>query len=257
MTTRLVSLGDSFSCGQGVGLSVPPASTWPALLARALPRCEHTPLAVAGSRVRDVRRGQLPAALAARPTVATVLIGLNDVCRSDFDPKSFRTDLTAVTGELRAAGARVLLGRLHDPCRQLPVPARLARTVRDRLSVANAAVDALAGLPGVHAFDLAAVPALRLRAAWSVDRVHPTAVAHVHVATAAARALRSAGVRLRVPEAPPVQVAAPTTGATAWWLARHGLPWVATHLRDVAVPTARAAVLGDQPRGRRVSSSCF
>lgn len=56
-------LGDSFSCGEGVGLDIRPVQTWTALLCQALPGSRLANLSTAGARVRDVRRIQLPEAV--------------------------------------------------------------------------------------------------------------------------------------------------------------------------------------------------
>lgn len=241
MTLRVAALGDSLSCGEGVGLQVPLARTWPALLCGTVPGAQLLSLAVAGSRVRDVRATQLPAAVRARPQLATVLVGLNDVSRGGFCADGFRADLQAVVGELRDAGVTVLLGRLHDPCRHLVLPARLRQRVRERIAAVNRAVDAAADGP-VHVLDLDRVPALRLRRAWAVDRLHPTAAAHGLLAQAAADLLRRNGFRMGRPPAEPLPRRPPGAPQEAWWLARHALPWLATHVPSVLLPAVASAV---------------
>lgn len=247
MTLRVVSLGDSTSCGEGVGLSVPLARTWPARLAAALPGAELLPLAVAGSRVRDVRREQLPAAVDAEPHLATLLIGLNDVGRGGFRADDVDADLRAVVRGLRRCGATVLLGRLHDPCRHVPLPPWFASRVRARVAAVNAAVDRAAaeardGDGGdVHVLDLARLPELRRREAWAVDRVHPHAAAHAVVASAAARVLAASGLPVQELDAAPLPTRSPGLRDEVWWTARHGLPWLAAHTRDVLLPALAPA----------------
>ena len=240
MTLRVAALGDSTSCGEGVGLSVPRSRTWPALLARALPDAELLPLAVAGARVRDVRRDQLGTAVRAEPHLATLLIGLNDVSRSGFDLDAVEADLTAVVEGLRRTGATVLLGRLHDPCRHLPLPRGVRAQVAERLAAVNGAVDRSAG-PDVLVLDLDRIPGLHLRQAWAVDRVHPVAAAHGLIASAAADVLRRSGIEVDEPHGSPLPQRAPDPVTTLWWAARHGAPWVAAHARDVFVPALSAA----------------
>ena len=248
MSLRVVSLGDSTSCGEGVGLSVEPALTWPARLAAALPGGELLPLATAGARVRDVRARQLGLAVEARPHLATLLIGLNDVSRGGFCDDDVRADLLGVVRTLRLSGATVLLGRLHDPCRHLPLPAALCAAVRRRVDVVNAAVDeatAAAARDGaggdVHVLDLARLPALRLRRAWAVDRVHPHGEAHGLIAAEAARVLVHAGLPVDRVQVAGLPSRAPSHAHEAWWTARHGLPWLASHARDVVLPAVRLA----------------
>ncbi|MGY1709669.1 SGNH/GDSL hydrolase family protein [Geodermatophilus sp. SYSU D00758] len=234
MTPRVVALGDSTSCGEGVGLRVPRALTWPVRLAAALPGAELTCAAVPGARLRDVRAGQLAPALAAHPQVATVLAGLNDVSRGGLDPAAVEADLAAVVADLTGAGATVVLGRLHDPTRSLPLPAAVRSAVLRRVAVVNAAVDRCARRPGVLVLDLAAVPGVAVRRAWDVDRLHPTAELHGRIARAAALLLAGAGHRVDVPPAGPLPARAPGPVRELRWAARHGLPWLAGNLRGVA-----------------------
>ncbi|MFP5218255.1 MAG: SGNH/GDSL hydrolase family protein [Actinomycetes bacterium] len=244
MTLRVVSLGDSTSCGEGVGLSVPLDATWPSLLAAALPGATLLPLAVAGSKVNDVRTVQLPAAVAAEPHLATLLVGLNDVARGGFRPEAFEHHLRHVVRALRRTGATVLLGRLHDPCRHLPLPRGLRLQAAERVAAVNTAVDRAAAEPGargvVHVLDLDAVPELRRREAWAVDRLHPNAAAHAAVARAAAALLRGVGLEVGTPIACPLPARAPGRASLAWWTTRHGLPWLAAHVREVLVPALAA-----------------
>lgn len=218
------------------------------MLTAALPDATLLPLARPGARVRDVRAQQLPAAVAAGGHLATVLIGLNDVSRGGFCPTAFGRDLRYVVDALRDVGTTVLLGRLHDPCRQLPLPGRLRNAVQRRIAEVNAAVDDVAerararGDGGdVHVLDLAAVPALRLRSAWAVDRLHPALVTHAVLAASAADLLREAGLPMSAPAVPLRPERSPSAAHEAWWLARHGVREggagrrAAGHRRETAV----------------------
>jgi phosphatidylinositol alpha 1,6-mannosyltransferase len=240
VTTIIAALGDSISCGEGAGLRVPSGATWPARLAAATPGGELVPLAAPGARLVDVRRDQLEPALASGAQVITLLIGLNDLSRGDFDGRRFAADLAGVTAALRDTGAVLLLCRLHDATGVLPLPARVRDLVRARTAAVNQAVDTCSGGP-VHLLDLAALPGLRMRRLWDVDRVHPNAAGHALIAEAAARALRRAGCRvgpIRRSAHPP----SPGPLQEARWVLRHGLPWLAAHLPQVGLPALRAAL---------------
>lgn len=236
MSVRVVPLGDSTSCGEGVGLSVEPSLTWPARLARAVPGGELRPLAAPGARVRDVLERQLARAVEAEPHLATLLIGLNDVGRGVFCAPQVGEDLLTTVRALRRTGATVLLGRLHDPTRHLPLPPRLRREARARVATVNAAVDRAAAAADVHVLDLAAVAGLEQRRAWAVDRLHPAPVAHGLMAAQAARVLAAAGLAVGPVTADPLPTRAPGPAREAWWVARHGVPWLAGHLREVVEP---------------------
>lgn len=243
MTVRLVALGDSLSCGEGVGLRVPLADTWPARLAACVDGAALLPLAAPGARVRDVLAGQADAAAAADPDVVTLLIGLNDLTRAGFAAPSFAADLRAVLDRLAPSGAHVLLGRLHDAAALVPLPARLRRVVQDRTERVNEAVDAeVAAAPGrVHALDLATIAGLRHRRSWDVDRLHPNPAGHALIAASAAALLASLGFPVRRASSP-VLPAAPGPVSEVWWLLRSGLPWLAGHVPQVVLPALSAGV---------------
>jgi lysophospholipase L1-like esterase len=231
----LVALGDSFSCGEGVGVRVPLDRTWPHLLAG---HGGLRPLSVAtpGARIRTVLEQQLP--FVPRCRVATLLIGLNDVCRGSFSAERFHADLADVVDGLTRRGGVVLLARLHDPTRFLWLPGRLRAVVRHRVAAVNAAVDLVAAdADRLAVLDLDRVGALRLRGAWAADGVHPTDYGHVAMAAAAGRALRGAGCPFAV-RTPPAPERATTKVGHARWLVRHGAPYLLRNARVFATPVA-------------------
>ena len=244
---RIVALGDSTSCGQGVGLRVPSASTWPARLAAATPGAELVPLAVPGARLMDVRERQLDVAVGCRADVVTLLIGLNDVARGGFDPQAFAAGLTEVVAVLQDSAALVVLGRLHDPAAVLPLPQRLRETLHMRTAAVNRAVDACSG-EGVLLMDLARLPGLRMRRMWDVDRAHPNVAGHALIAEAAARTLRAAGCRVG-PVRQPCMPPAPGRLREVQWVLRHGVPWLASHLPQVVIPAVAAVVARPRSSG--------
>jgi lysophospholipase L1-like esterase len=69
----------------------------------------------------------LAAATALRPDVASVVVGINDTLRGDFDPERTGAAVSRTVAALRAAGAEVLTMRLPDRVRcSGPPPTRLA-----------------------------------------------------------------------------------------------------------------------------------
>ncbi len=220
---RVVALGDSISCGEGVGVRVPLTATWPALLTAGLPGAELTPLARPGARARDLVLHQLTPAIAARPQLATLLVGLNDVLRSSSC--DVEDDLEQVVSALRSIGAVVLAVRLHDPVTQLRLPAPLCRALRRRVAAVNEALDRVAARHGAQLLDLADVPGLRRREAWAADRLHPGPAGHRAIAAAAGAALGLA------PGAPDPPDHAPGRFDEVAWVVRHGLPYAAVHGR--------------------------
>jgi lysophospholipase L1-like esterase len=235
--TGLLALGDSLTCGEGVGLHLPLEQTWAALLAQSLAGTEISLLASPGARIRDVRERQLPAAPEGR--LATLVIGLNDIARTGFDPTRFRTDLLAVVHQLTATGASVLLGRLHDPVALLPLPRPMARLGRERVAAVNDAGDEAACWARVHLLALDQITALRCPSGWAVDRVHPSSTGHRAIATEGIRVLRAAGwPAVPLDESAPCR--APGLLARSWWVGRHGVPYAATHARELGQPALSA-----------------
>lgn len=236
----MVSLGDSLSCGEGVGIHVEPGHTWGALLTTAIPGAGLLQLATAGARIRDVLTQQLAQALTCRPDLATVLVGLNDIIRAGFRPDRFRADLTTLVRALTATGTTVLLATLHDPgvLRPLPLTPQLRRQLTARVDMVNDAVRELAE-DRVRVLDLTGIRELRLLGAWEVDRVHPAPAGHRLIAAAAVKALAGADLPTLAPMSPqPIPIEA-GRAARARWILAHGIPWLVQHGGRVA-PAALA-----------------
>ena len=164
--TRLVALGDSITLGVGdpVRLEPEPGARgkgsrawrgWAALLAAGLPDPELHIVAGNGACMADLERDQLPAALQLRPDVASVVIGVNDTLRPNFDPGQIAASAAHTIGALRAAGAEVLTMRLPDPGRMLGVPGLLARPLARRAHELNEVMDEVAARFGTIHFDAA------------------------------------------------------------------------------------------------------
>jgi lysophospholipase L1-like esterase len=236
MRPTLLALGDSISCGEGVGIQLHRADTWVVQLGEALDYDVEL-LARPGARVHDVHAEQVPVALTRPAALATVLVGLNDVIRRGFDEAAVHAELREIVARLLVVSPTVLLVRLHDPTGLLPLPGRLRRHFQQRVRAINHGIDLAAG-PGVHVVDLADVAVLQRRGAWAVDRLHPGPVGHHAIASAATGTLRDAGFDVATPALGPSISYGPSRRAEGRWLVRHGAPWLARHLREVAVPLA-------------------
>ncbi|MCF4123211.1 SGNH/GDSL hydrolase family protein [Antribacter sp. KLBMP9083] len=263
----MVALGDSITVGVGdsVGADAVHGPGWSAHLAALLRADAFTNLANNGARSRDVHGTQLPAALALRPTLATVVVGGNDVLRSDFDPREVEHDLRATVGGLRSAGADVVLVRL-PVIGLFELGPQMVRTVmRRRVAAVNAAVDAIAAQPPAGAgtapdvgpapgrllvIDTARANAPSGPKAWHIDRVHPSPAGHrqlaLGVATTLARAdpryARALGADVGRAERLPVAPHPPTLPQRAYWLVTAGLPWCVSRGSDFLPGLVRAVV---------------
>jgi lysophospholipase L1-like esterase len=236
---RLVALGDSFSCGVGVGVTVPGDRTWVGLLGTAL-GARVDLLAAPGLASREVLAEQVPRATRRPAAVATLLVGLNDVVQAAFDPIATRASVHDIIDALCAAHGVVLVARLHDAIARLPVSHRMHRRYAQRIAAVNRALD---DAVGAHAnavpFDLAEIPALRARCAWAVDRVHPSRYGHQAIASAALAALRTHG--WACPDDLGVALPPePTAGLLdeVVWFVGHGGPWLARRLPKVVLGTS-------------------
>jgi lysophospholipase L1-like esterase len=218
-----VALGDSLTSGIGVGLHTPSERTWPMLLGTLLPGVDVRRLAVSGATTADVRYKQLPDALALRPVLASVLVGLNDVLRTRCAEADLAENLAGTLATLRYAGTRVLTATMHDPTLQLRLPGPWKRRLQARRETLNDVIRAAASTdPGIAVIDLAGESRLATRSAWAPDRVHLSEYGHEVVASAAAKALA-----LR-----PLVTAMPPTPASNLrhlrWLATSGAYWLVT-----------------------------
>jgi len=235
----LVTLGDSTAVGLGDPL---PGGGWrgfPALLGTALGARVVNPSRT-GARMACVRREQLPVALDVLrdggPSAVVLFAGMNDTLRSDFDPAAVHADCAAVVGELRAVGAHVLVIRYHDHTRVFRMPGPLRRALLRRIAALNGVTDAVAAAHpgGVGVLDLHALPGGYERAAWSVDRLHPSERGHRMLAAAMAELLTEAGYG--VPSPVSLECAGGMTVTTAQrvtWLLVKGVPWLVRRGRDL------------------------
>jgi len=233
----LVTLGDSTPAGLGDPV---PGGGWrgfAVLLGTALDATVVNTSRI-GARVACVRREQLPAALDAvrcgGAAVAVLFVGMNDTLRSDFDPGALHADLEAIVGELRAAGGYVLVVRYHDHTRVFRLPGPLRRALVRRIATLNAALDAVAAVEPVGVLDLHTLPGGYDRAAWAVDRLHPSELGHRMLAAGLAELLTGAG--FAVPRAVGLDCAggrAVTCAHRVGWLVVKGVPWLVRRGRDL------------------------
>lgn len=187
-----------------------------------------------GARMRCVRTRQLPGALRMRPDVTVLVAGMNDTLRSDFDPVGLDDDLDAIVTGLTAAGSLVVALRFHDHSRVFRLPGPLARALRTRIGRLNQVIDVVARRRDVSCLDLVAVPGTYERAAWSVDRLHPSELGHRLLAGGLIELIADAGFAV----AQPVSLecgGGMSTGAVehVGWLVLKGIPWLCRRGRDL------------------------
>ncbi|MDM4718953.1 SGNH/GDSL hydrolase family protein [Micromonospora sp. WMMA1363] len=238
---RFAALGDSITVGLGDPMPDGTWRGWAALLADGLAPpdpagpsgVEFHNLAHTGALTADVLRDQLPAALDLRPTVAAVIVGVNDTLRARFDVSAIGAALLGTIGALRRTGALVLTARLPEPGRMLGLPSGLARPLARRIAAVNAVTDHAAALHGTVHFDIANHPDTYRRDMWSVDRLHPSERGHRLLASAYADLLRERGVPVHHHPDPRPGNPPPTRAAQLTWLAVKGTRWVRDRCTDL------------------------
>ena len=244
MYLRLAALGDSTT--YGIGDPVPGGwRGWARLLADALGTSYDVSfcnLAVSGATSADVHREQLSDAIAHRPDVASLIVGVNDTMRSTWDPARIRADLMASADALHGAGAMLVTARFHDHGAVFGLPGILRRPLAARIEVVNRAYDEVHATYGGVRLDLATRPEVLTRRFWSVDRLHPSELGHRALAHLYADLLRAEGLSCGAPSLEPEGGYDPSWRRDVAWIVAEGGPWVGRRARDLAPWAVRMAM---------------
>jgi lysophospholipase L1-like esterase len=231
---RFVAIGDSTT--EGLDDPYPDGAYrgWADRLAGALALLEpdllYANLAVRGRRALEVHEQQLGPALSLEPDLATVVAGLNDTLRGDFDLDATAGHIDAMFTELRAAGATVGTITFPDPRRVMFI----ARLAWPRLIALNQRIRESAERTGTIVVDLERLPVAGDPRLWSVDRLHANPEGHRRIADALAHRLGLPGAGLSWTDAlPPASRKRPheVVAAEASWAARYFLPWLIRRAR--------------------------
>ncbi len=176
---------------------------------------------------------QLPAALALRPDLASVVVGVNDTLRCTFDIHAVAARLDRVYGALHAQGAVLLTACLPDPGAMLGLPGALARPLARRQRAVNAVVHALSDRYGAVHLHACEGDWITDRAMWSADRLHPGERGHRQLAARFHALLAERGLATGPGPSTEPEFPAPTRSASVWWLATAGTGWVARRCTDL------------------------
>jgi lysophospholipase L1-like esterase len=110
--TRYVALGDSQTEGLWDGDDsdgiVGFADRLAVMLDALHPGLRYANLAIRGRRIRDVLDDQLPQALAMRPDLVSVCVGMNDITRPGLLFDRALADMDLMYGQLAQSGATVV-----------------------------------------------------------------------------------------------------------------------------------------------------
>jgi lysophospholipase L1-like esterase len=187
--SRYVAIGDSQTEGlwdgdDSAGL-IGFADRLAAILDSHYPGLTYANLAIRGKRVGDVLAEQLPQALAMRPDLITVCVGMNDVTRPGRFFSRALADLEHLHAQLGESGASVVTTTLPDLAPILPI----GRLLAARVMRINDAITAAAARLGFRLVDLYNAKSMKEPDTWSADRVHGSTQGHILFAAAAAEAL--------------------------------------------------------------------
>jgi lysophospholipase L1-like esterase len=241
---RFAALGDSTTAG--FGDPVPGGwRGWAKLLADAMSGSHDVSfcnLAVSGALVADVAHRQLPHAVAHRPDIASLIVGVNDTMRSSWDRPRIREELLLCADTLSSSGALLLTTRFHDHGAVLGLPGLLRRPLSRRLDFLNEVYDEVRTTYGGIQVDLADHPGVFTRAYWSVDRLHPSELGHRALARAFAEELHAQGLDFRPPSHLRDGGYVPNWRSDLAWMVTQGAPWFGRRARDLGPWAARMAL---------------
>lgn len=189
----------------GVGADEPETEGWvPRLHASMPPGTKLVNLGVSGAVLSEALAQQLPVALAARPTVVTVWLAVNDL-KDRVSLTTYQRDLDALLRRLRATGAVVAVGNIPD-LSLLGLPDDLLQTygvasrsaLRAEIDRWNAAIATVARRHGAVLVDLYAYwKDLKAHPEYvSSDGFHPSSRGYARLAALWRERLSAAGVPL-------------------------------------------------------------
>lgn len=187
---RFVALGDSQTEGLNDGDDTSGVRGWADRFAESLarttsPDLTYANLAVRGCRARHVLEVQLPVALALKPDLAVVAVGMNDMLRHDYDLEETVDQVEQTVAALAATGCRILTMSFPDVALMLPVMAWLRpREVELNQRLLEVATRYDATVLDLFPLALAGDPAM-----WSHDRIHGSSVGHATIAAGMAEAM--------------------------------------------------------------------
>ncbi len=223
--TRIVTLGDSITMGMGDPAPDGGWRGWAQYLAAGVAGPQLHNLAVRGAQAKQVERHQLPAALALRPDIASVVVGINDTLRAGFDPVRTGQATARTVAALTASGATVLTMRLPDPAQMFGLPTALARPLTRRMRAVNAELDKIAAHFGTLHWDASSDPETYDRRNWSVDRLHPNERGHRLIACRFWDRLDAAGHEMAARPDPEPACPGATRRDDLAWMATKGTSW--------------------------------
>jgi lysophospholipase L1-like esterase len=254
---RYAALGDSTTLGLGDPVDGGWRG-WARLLADAIATSHDVSfcnLAVSGATTLTVRYGQLHEAVAHKPDIASLIVGVNDTMRGNWDPRRVRRDLMHCAEQLTDLGAVLLTPRFHDHGEVWGLPGLLRRPLFDRIQAVNEVYDELHERLDTLRIDLATRPEIHTREFWSIDRMHPSELGHRALARAYGELLNARGVEFELPSPEKDGNYEPNWRSDLHWMVTEGAPWMGRRAKDLGPLALKLALTTRRPAPRDVPAS--
>lgn len=226
-----MALGDSFTEGMGDVDETRPNQVrgWADRVAEQLcidPDWGYANLAIRGKKIDQVIAEQLPAALALKPTLATLYMGGNDILRPSVDIDALMVRYRDMAITLAGTGTTLLLFTGFDSN-----GSAIFSTTRGRTAIYNEAVREIAEETGAVIADYWRWREFRDLRYWSTDRLHMNGAGHTLMARKVLGVLEHQS-EIEVPDlaAPLALSRAAQLRADAIWAREHLGPWVKRRL---------------------------
>jgi lysophospholipase L1-like esterase len=176
-----------------------------------------------GAKSAEVLEVQLPKILIHNPDLVAVVVGGNDLLRSNFNPQKFAENLRKTLLELVSRGCTIMLLELHDPTKIVPMPYLIGRICRRRVAAVNAATRELGKTFGAVLMETRSLQDIYAREKWHVDRMHPSKLGHQFIATQYANLLTDRGYEIGEVQIDPINNRSRKDSIK--WMLRNGTPW--------------------------------
>ena len=228
----LAVIGDSAASGVGDSDAIGNHFGWGYHLAQAF----NEPLiyinaARPGARSGEVLEEQLVKVSVHDPELVAVVVGGNDLLRSNFSPTVFESNLRETLIRLVSTGATIMLLELHDPTKIVPMPYLVGRICRRRVAAVNKATSKMAQDFGAIMLPTRSLENIYSRSKWHVDRMHPSKLGHQFIASEFAKMLRDRG--FDVGDVAISVVNNRSRKDSILWMLRNGTPWFAKRSIDL------------------------
>jgi lysophospholipase L1-like esterase len=184
-----------------------------------------------GARSREVLEEQLVKVSVHDPELVAVVVGGNDLLRSNFSPTVFESNLRETLIRLVSTGATVMLLELHDPTKIVPMPYLVGRICRRRVAAVNKATSKMAQEFGAIMLPTRSLENIYSRSKWHVDRMHPSKLGHQFIASEFAKMLRDRGFDVGNVVISPVNNR--SRKDSILWMLCNGTPWFAKRSIDL------------------------